>query len=175
MLWGRRSRSWTVEEPRNVLQTVNKTIPVQVWNMRLREFGIVHQEVIAACMELRMNWFIFPIVSKNFSAWWWQLFWHDSYHVVLGQSETKPAFRYTRTYVENWHREALSRHHGTVTGAARGGCLRSLCSVRRLDLGSCDILSHGCCYREWADQTEETSTGAAFRPTLDQPTEEESQ
>lgn len=45
--------------PRSVLQTVNKTIPVQVWNMRLRGFGTAHQEVIDACMDLRMNWSIF--------------------------------------------------------------------------------------------------------------------
>lgn len=89
--------------------------------------------------------------------------------------KTQATLQHTRTYVEICHRGALSRHHGTVTGGARGGCLCSLRSVCRLDLSSCDILSHGCCYREWADQTEETSTGATLRPTLDQPTEEEPQ
>lgn len=26
------------------------------------------------------------IISKNFSAWWWQLLRHDSYHVALGRT-----------------------------------------------------------------------------------------
>lgn len=167
--------------PRGVLQTVNKSIPVQVWNVRLREFGIAHREDVDACMELRMNWSIFsshpPLhhVQEFFRVMMtavetWQLSCS-----AWTNRKTQATLQHTRTYVEICHRGALSRHHGTVTGGARGGCLCSLRSVCGLDLSSCDILSHGCCYREWADQTEETSTGATLRPTLDQPTEEEPQ
>lgn len=35
--------------------------------------------------------------------------------------------------------------------------------------------SHGRCHREWVDQTEEASAGAALGQTLHQPTEEEPQ
>ena len=137
--------------------------------------------VIDACMELRMNWaHFFPHHVQEFFEWRWQLYKYRNYHVVFGLTK-KTCFLKTKKIIifDIWHHgtDRLAATMGLWPGlrAPRGGCLCSLCSVRRLDPSSCDILSHGCCYREWADQAEETGTGAAFRPTLDQPTEEEPQ
>lgn len=74
LLRERCSRCWTLKEAMllTTLQTMTKNIPAQVWiivrNLGTREFGVVGTMVIGACMELRMNWAYFSIMSNTFST-----------------------------------------------------------------------------------------------------------